>query len=182
MADLDSLFEAFANAGREDEQLLEYLESTYERRRDATAYALGFSGEFPVEHGAGDFQVVGATTGALVGGAKPKSNSSKLTAEGEANLVLGERLAAEVGWVGNEWLALKDLWTKESGWRNTAQNPTSTAYGIAQFLNSTWKGTGYTKSSDPVIQIKAGIIYIRNRYRTPSRALAFWLSKKPHWY
>ena len=34
------------------------------------------------------------------------------------------------------------LWNAESGWNPDAQNPTSTAYGIAQFLDSTWAGTG----------------------------------------
>src|SRR4051812_44844432 len=37
---------------------------------------------------------------------------------------------------------LENLWGKESGWNPNAQNRSSTAYGIPQFLNSTWASTG----------------------------------------
>ncbi|WJN62832.1 hypothetical protein [Streptomyces phage phiScoe2] len=95
---------------------------------------------------------------------------------------IGRELAAERGWTGAEWTALEDLWTRESGWSPHAQNPTSTAYGIAQFLDSTWAGYGIAKTSDARLQIKAGLRYIAARYGTPSNALAFWLRQSPHWY
>lgn len=112
--------------------------------------------------------------------------SSNLDLSGVAgsNLEIGEQLAAQVGWTGAEWEALKELWTNESGWDNNAQNPTSEAYGIAQFLNATWASVGATKTSDPAQQIAAGIKYIQQRpdYGVPSRALALWKSRSPHWY
>lgn len=43
----------------------------------------------------------------------------------------------------------------ESGFNPHAQNRRSTAYGLYQFLNSTWKGTGIQKTSDPSLQIEA---------------------------
>lgn len=95
---------------------------------------------------------------------------------------IGRELAAARGWTGAEWYALEDLWTRESGWNPHAQNPTSTAYGIAQFLDSTWAGYGIAKTSDARLQIKAGLRYIAARYGTPSNALAFWLRQSPHWY
>ncbi|WJN63463.1 hypothetical protein [Streptomyces phage phiScoe56] len=95
---------------------------------------------------------------------------------------IGRELAAERGWTGAEWTALEDLWTRESGWNPDAQNPTSTAYGIAQFLDSTWAGYGIAKTSDARLQIKAGLRYIAARYGTPSNALGFWLRQSPHWY
>ncbi|QEQ94084.1 hypothetical protein SEA_SAFTANT_52 [Streptomyces phage Saftant] len=95
---------------------------------------------------------------------------------------IGRELAAERGWTGAEWTALEDLWTRESGWNPHAQNPTSTAYGIAQFLDSTWAGYGIAKTSDARLQIKAGLRYIAARYGTPSNALGFWLRQSPHWY
>ena len=100
------------------------------------------------------------------------------------NLQIGQELAKRAGWTGAEWEALKTLWHNESGWNNTAQNPTSTAYGIAQFLDSTWASVGYQKTSDPATQIAAGIKYIKSRpdYGVPSRALALWQSRSPHWY
>lgn len=76
--------------------------------------------------------------------------------------------------------ALVSLWDKESGWNPQAQNPTSTAYGIAQFLNGTWQGTGYQKTSDPYQQIDAGLAYIKARYGSPSKALNFHLQN--NWY
>jgi hypothetical protein len=44
-------------------------------------------------------------------------------------------IAAGYGWTGAQANALDSIWTHESGWNNTAQNPSSTAYGIPQFLN-----------------------------------------------
>jgi hypothetical protein len=95
---------------------------------------------------------------------------------------LGREAAAKRGWTGSEWTALEQLWTNESDWNPHAQNPTSTAYGIAQFLDSTWSGYGTSKTSDPERQIEAGLRYIAARYGTPSNALAFWHRQQPHWY
>ena len=89
--------------------------------------------------------------------------------------------AASRGWgTGPEWDALSRLIQKESSFNPNAQNPTSTAYGLFQFLNSTWAGTGFKKSSDPAIQTAAGLRYIADRYGTPSRALAFHNAN--NWY
>lgn len=52
-----------------------------------------------------------------------------------------------------------------------AQNGGSTAYGLGQFLNSTWKGTNIKKTSDGVKQISAMIIYCHNRYGGVAKAL-----------
>jgi hypothetical protein len=95
------------------------------------------------------------------------------------NRALGMKLAAARGWTGAQWDAYDKLVMKESGWRNTAQNPKSTAYGIGQFLNSTWKGYG-PKTSDPRTQIDYMLKYIANRYGDPTRALQFHL--KNNWY
>jgi hypothetical protein len=98
-------------------------------------------------------------------------------------VLLGQRLAAQLyGWIGAQWNALFQLWNNESGWNPNAQNPTSTAYGIAQFLNSTWATVGATKTSDPGGQIVAGLRYIRQAYGSPGNAWAKWQSRSPHWY
>ena len=98
----------------------------------------------------------------------------------QANFKYAQNIAGNYGWGGNELSAWYTLGMKESGWRNTAQNPTSTAYGIGQFLNSTWAGVGIAKTSDPATQVEAMARYIKNRYGSPSRALAFHLSH--NWY
>jgi hypothetical protein len=98
-------------------------------------------------------------------------------------VLLGQRLAAQLyGWIGAQWNALFQLWNNESGWNPNAQNPTSTAYGIAQFLNSTWASVGATKTSDPGGQIVAGLRYILQAYGNPANAWAKWQSRSPHWY
>ena len=75
---------------------------------------------------------------------------------------------------------LDALWEAESNWTPTAQNPTSTAYGIAQFLNGTWAGTGIAKTSDPFRQIDAGLVYIENRYGSACAAWNFHQAN--NWY
>ena len=98
-----------------------------------------------------------------------------------SNEKLGKKIAKDkYNWYNEQWSCLYKLWTKESNWNNHAQNPTSTAYGIAQFLDGTWASTGYTKTSDPEIQIKAGLKYIKNRYGTPCNAWNF--SVNYGWY
>lgn len=90
-------------------------------------------------------------------------------------------VAALYGWSeGAQWAAINRLIQKESSWNPTAQNPTSTAYGLFQFLNGTWAGTGFSKTSDPVRQTQAGLTYIKNRYGTPTEALRF--HNRNNWY
>lgn len=84
------------------------------------------------------------------------------------------------GWGGNQLGALRELVNRESGWNPTAQNPTSTAFGLFQFLDSTWAGTGIRKTTDPVRQIIAGLRYIRKRYGSPLAALSF--HNRNNWY
>lgn len=98
----------------------------------------------------------------------------------QANFKFAQQVAPQFGWNAQELQAWYTLGMKESGWRNTAQNPTSTAYGIGQFLNSTWKTVGMAKTSDPYLQVLAMAKYIQQRYGSPSRALAFHL--KNNWY
>ena len=91
-----------------------------------------------------------------------------------------EYALGQLGGDANEFSCLESLWGKESGWNPDAQNPTSTAYGIPQFLDSTWAGTGIAKTSDGYRQIDAGLIYINNRYGSPCGAWAH--SQSTGWY
>ncbi len=91
-----------------------------------------------------------------------------------------EYAMGKLGGSGSEFTCLENLWGKESGWNPNAQNPSSTAYGIAQFLNSTWAGTGIAKTSDGYRQIDAGLIYIENRFGSPCGAWAH--SQAKGWY
>lgn len=83
------------------------------------------------------------------------------------------------GW-GAQFSDLDWLLTRESGWNPKAQNPSSTAYGLFQFLNSTWGTVGARKTSDPRKQLEAGMNYIDQRYGDVRGARSFW--NKHHWY
>lgn len=111
--------------------------------------------------------VIGAGAGAGVLAAKPWQSNQKL----------GQQLLAQAG-LGNEWNSFNQLAMHESGWNNTAQNPSSTAYGIGQFLNSTWGAGG--KTSDPRSQITSMLNYIKGHYGDPNNAWKFW--QQHHWY
>lgn len=120
------------------------------------------------------------------GGATPAQKAAIDTgpspaAPGEDYKVYARRQAlALYGWDDAEFAAIDEIWNDESGWRPDAQNPSSTAFGIAQFLDSTWSGTGIDKTPDGYRQIDAGLIYLEQRYGTPQKALAF---RKVHgWY
>ena len=91
-----------------------------------------------------------------------------------------EYAMGKLGGSGSEFSCLENLWGKESGWNPNAQNPSSTAYGIPQFLDSTWAGTGIAKTSDGYRQIDAGLIYIENRYGSPCGAWSH--SQSTGWY
>ncbi|HEV2353204.1 MAG TPA: hypothetical protein VGR89_03090 [Puia sp.] len=97
------------------------------------------------------------------------------------NQRIGQQVAEQYGWnTGQQWDDINNIAMAESGWCNTIQNPGSTAYGIPQFLNTTWATVGGTKTSDARTQIILFYKYIKQRYGTPSNAWAFHLSHG--WY
>lgn len=92
-----------------------------------------------------------------------------------------QQVMSGFGWgKGAEWAALDWLVQHESSWNPTAQNPHSSAFGLFQFLDSTWAGVGIGKTSDARLQALAGAKYIQGRYGDPIGAQAFWA--KNHWY
>ena len=76
-------------------------------------------------------------------------------------------------WNLSEHRALMKLWGKESAWNMYADNPESTAYGIAQVLNTN------PKTPAP-LQIEKGLSYIVHRYDKPS--IAWSHHRKKGWY
>lgn len=81
------------------------------------------------------------------------------------------RVLEEFG--GGQWTYFNDLIKRESGWDPKAKNPYSSAYGLGQLLNQTWKSVGCIKTGDPYIQIDCTIKYIKARYGNPEKAIAF---------
>jgi transglycosylase-like protein with SLT domain len=121
------------------------------------------------------FGALGSMFGGI-GMGKAGSNTS-------GNRGIGKAMAAGYGWTGGQWAALEALWTGESGWNSNAKNPTSTAFGIPQFLKSTAAAYGLAYgNTNPAAQIAAGLRYIRDSYGSPAAAYGAWRSRSPHWY
>jgi hypothetical protein len=86
------------------------------------------------------------------------------------------------GWAGsNEMTCLDRLWTRESGWRADAMNPSSGAYGIPQSLPATkMASAGSDWRVNAETQIDWGLNYIRSVYGSPCQAWAH--SEATGWY
>jgi outer membrane biosynthesis protein TonB len=75
------------------------------------------------------------------------------------------------GWGAEQLTCLISLWQKESNWNSTAENPSSGAYGIPQSLPGTkMASAGADWRTNPATQIKWGLSYISERYKTPCGA------------
>lgn len=83
-------------------------------------------------------------------------------------------------WSEDEWESFDILIQKESSWNPSAQNPNSTAFGLGQFLNSTWNMVGCVKTTNERKQIDCTILYIKKIYGSPQKALKFHLQH--NWY
>ena len=75
---------------------------------------------------------------------------------------------------------LAKLLGKESAWKSTAKNPTSSASGIGQLLSSTYKNLGMRKTDAGVSQLVATLAYISRRHLHPCGALKHFQNKG--WY
>jgi hypothetical protein len=79
-----------------------------------------------------------------------------------------------------QFVCLTRLIGKESAWKPEAQNPTSTASGIGQMLDSTVSSLGMKKSDSAVSQLVATLSYISRRHVTPCGAWKHFQNKG--WY
>jgi len=70
----------------------------------------------------------------------------------------------------NQYSCFTKLIGKESAWKPKAQNPNSTASGIGQLLDGTYKRLGMKKSDAGVAQLVATLSYIHRRHVTPCSA------------
>lgn len=85
------------------------------------------------------------------------------------------------GWGPAQWAPLDSLWTRESGWRWYADNPSSSAYGIPQSLpGSKMASAGGDWRTNSGTQVDWGLGYIHDRYDSPARAWAH--SEATNWY
>lgn len=88
---------------------------------------------------------------------------------------------ASFGWEQGQMSCLTSLWTRESGWRTTAENPSSLAYGIAQSLPAQkMASAGADYRTNYKTQITWGLGYIKQRYGSPCGA--WGKSQAVGWY
>lgn len=93
-----------------------------------------------------------------------------------------QKLFVHYGWnQGTEWPCLLNLWNRESGWRWSADNPSSHAYGIPQSLPANKMAVNGTDWHDNgLTQIQWGENYISGTYGTPCNA---WSHEQRYgWY
>ena len=75
----------------------------------------------------------------------------------------------------NDYFTLYDLIQCESSWDVDADNPHSTASGLAQFLDSTWEGYCEGDKDNPYDQIKCLVKAWNNKY------YHWWSESKTCW-
>lgn len=131
-------------------------------------------------------QNVYAQNGGTGGGGIPPTGT--MPAPGNVNetqAIVRNMAAQQYGWTGAEWDALYGLVQRESGWNPAAANPTSAARGLFQKMINMHGPIESTVEG----QAAWGLNYIKQRYGSPSRALAHWLARVPingkdvgHWY
>lgn len=125
-------------------------------------------------------------SGGTEGSAAAGKGSGTVDAAGAK--AIAKSLMANYGFGADQFDALDWLWSHESGWSSTADNPSSTAYGIPQALEFNAKsGTGYKMTGEyadyhtnATTQIKWGLNYIKGRYGSPDKAKSFWQAH--NWY
>ncbi len=94
---------------------------------------------------------------------------------------IAQAMLPEFGFSSSQFGCLDSLWMKESGWNPSADNPTSSAYGIPQALpGSKMASAGPDWMHNPATQIRWGLGYIRDRYGSPCAAWGH--SQAVNWY
>jgi hypothetical protein len=89
-------------------------------------------------------------------------------------------LVSQYGWPG-QWGAFSALEMAEAGWNMTAVNPSSGAYGLAQFINGPSEYFQYGGDPNTALgQLTAMMNYIASRYGSPNAAWAH--EQAAHWY
>lgn len=79
--------------------------------------------------------------------------------------------AAKRGWTGAEWVALNNVEMREAGYNLYATNPSSGAYGMAQFINGPTEYYQYGGNPNTAAgQAVAMVNYIAQRYGDPIAA------------
>lgn len=108
--------------------------------------------------------------------ANPVVKQTQSLMQADAKVVARELLTEQ------QYKCFRQLITKESHWNPKAQNPHSTAAGVGQLLDATYRNLGMKHSKEAVPQMVAALAYIGRKYGSggPCAAWQHWKVKK--WY
>ena len=81
-----------------------------------------------------------------------------------------------------DFRCLTKLLGKESAWNPKAKNPTSSAKGIGQLLDSTYRNLGMKHSNAGVPQLVATLAYIGRKYGSGGVCAAWKHFQRKNWY
>ena len=81
-----------------------------------------------------------------------------------------------------DFRCLTKLLGKESAWNPKAKNPTSSAKGIGQLLDSTYRNLGMKHSNAGVPQLVATLAYIGRKYGSGGVCAAWNHFQRKNWY
>jgi len=147
--------------------------------KDQTVVVTFHDGEVFVEKVIAEEVLTEPVTQVQTTGSKPPDVLANVS-PGSAQAIAYDMVKAR-GWSDAEFQCLVNLWQRESGWRTTAGNKKSGAYGIPQALpGSKMASAGPDWQTNPATQIKWGLGYISKRYGTPCGAWNSFLAKG--WY
>lgn len=92
-----------------------------------------------------------------------------------------QMMATKYGWGAEQFRCYDNIIMRESRWITTADNPTSSAYGIPQALpGRKMASAGADWRTNPATQIRWGLGYVKDRFGSPCQA---WSFKRAHgWY
>ncbi|GAA1762247.1 hypothetical protein GCM10009795_005920 [Nocardioides hankookensis] len=91
---------------------------------------------------------------------------------------IARALMGQFGFGADQFGCLDSLWTRESNWNVSADNPSSSAYGIPQALpGSKMASAGPDWEHNAATQITWGLGYIQDRYGSPCGA---WAHSESH--
>jgi hypothetical protein len=101
--------------------------------------------------------------------AQPAQPAAAVPAGSAQHIAMG--MLGSFGWSSSQFSCLDPLWSHESGWSVTAENPSSGAYGIPQALpGSKMASAGPDWQSSAATQIRWGLGYIKEHYGSPCAA------------
>jgi hypothetical protein len=174
----DSLAKQIAAYQKAGKKAPKKLVSDYNKTNNAISKIVG-GASFKTSGGGGDYNNAPSGSPAAFGGFR-RVNQAPSSFNGQ----MSQAIAKGVPFAQSKLLT--ELIGRESGFRSSAKNPTSSAYGYGQFLTST--RNSYAKKypnlnyNNPVDQIVLTYKYIQERYGTVQHALEMWEKRSPHWY